>query len=96
MTYNADLNWSELSKDAAVHARQLQGVMRDALNAYDEWQNFRNSRDNATIATALGRTTAEVAEMDSCFSAFKEIYDFANNVASPSQGDRLFSMRKFS
>ena len=96
MTYNGDLIWNDLSNNAGRVARQLSGYMREALSEYAEWQSFRDSRTDAQIAVALGKTEAEIAELDSCYAAFTEIFDFADNVASPVQGDRFYSMRKFS
>ena len=74
----------------------MKDTILNGLEGYNEWQSFRASRTNAQIATALGRTESEVAELDAAFSAIKEIHDFANNVASPTQGDRFFAIRKFS
>ena len=96
MTYNADQTWATLSNEAGRVARQMQGYMRESQASYNEWQNFRNSRTDAQIATDLGKTETEIAELDSCYAAFQEIFDFADNVASPVQGDRFYSMRKFS
>ena len=96
MAYNGDHNWAYLSGEAGRVARQLQGYLRESQATYDEWQSFRAGRTDADIATVLGRPETEIAEMDSCYAAFTEIFDFADNVASPVQGDRFYSMRKFS
>ena len=96
MTYNGDHTWASLSGEAGRVARQLQGYLRESQATYDEWQNFLAGRTDAEIVTFLGRSETEIAEMHACYTAFKECYDFANNVASPVQGDRFYSMRKFS
>jgi hypothetical protein len=95
MTYDPDTTWSTWARDAEMNAREVIRDLNKALEAYTDWQTFRASRTDAEIATALGKTESEIADLDSCFAAFKEIYDFANNVASPTQGDRLYSMRRF-
>lgn len=95
MTYNADLSWVVLANGAGGMSRTMLKTLREGEAEYDRWQNFRAARTNAQIATALARTEGEIVELDSCYSAFKEIRDFANNVAAPTQSDRLYSMRKF-
>lgn len=95
MTYNDDLTWTDLSKIAGQQAADLISTLLSANNNYNEWQSYRAGRTNAQIATVLGKTETQVAEMDACFAAFLEIYNAANNVAV-SQSDRLYSMRKFS
>ena len=95
MAYNADLTWGDLSYKAGQQAQNTIATLNESLNQYNEWQSFRAGRTNAQIATALSRTESEVAEMDACFAALKELYDYANNL-TPSQGDRFYSMRKFS
>jgi len=95
MTYNDDLTWTDLSKIAGQQAADLISTLTDGLNNYNEWQSFRAGRSNTDIATALGKTDTQIAEMDACFSAIKELYDAANNVLV-AQSDRFYSMRKFS
>ena len=96
MAYNDDLAWEDVARDAQNVGRQVKNSLLAALEAYNEWQSFRAGRDNATIATALSVTTTQVAELDSCFAAGKECYDFATNVASPTAGDRFYAIRIFS
>ncbi len=95
MTYNDDLTWVDLSKIAGQQAADLISTLTDGLINYNEWQSFRAGRLNADIATALGKTTTQIADIDACFAAFKELYDAANNAVT-STSDRFFSMRKFS
>ena len=95
MTYNGDQTWITLASSAAASAETLKESLIHGLDAYNEWQSFRAGRSNAAIAAALTVAAGQVAEMDACFAALKELYDCANNVAV-SQGDRLFSMRVFS
>lgn len=94
MTYNADKTWADLSGQAGSIGRQVISIIDGGLNAYDEWQSFRAGRTNAQIATALGRLEAEVADMDSCFAAFKTAHDAMNNTAITT-GDYYFAIRKF-
>lgn len=95
MTYNADLTWTDLSRDTQNASRNAINVLTQGLTAYDEWQSFRNARTNAQIATALGRAESEVADMDSAYAALLALYNYANN-QTPTQSDYLFSLRKFS
>ena len=96
MAYNSELTWDDLVKQAGLYCRNTIQALEIGLREYNEWQSFRAGRNNATIAVDLGKPEADIANMDAAFSTFKELHDFANNVASPSQGDRLFSMRLFS
>lgn len=95
MAYNADMVWSDWTKELGSVARNSIQHLEVGLRAYNEWQSFRAGRTNAAIATALSRTESEIAEMDSAFAALKALHDCANNVAV-SQGDRLYSLRIFS
>ncbi len=95
MTYNDDLTWTDLSKIAGQQAADLISTLLSAMNNYNEWQSFRAGRTNAEIATVLGKTETQVAELDACFAAFLDLYNAANNVAT-STTDRFYSMRKFS
>lgn len=98
--YNGDLKWADLAKLAEAGGQTLINALVHGKDQYDEWQSFRAGRNNTQIAaalTALGPGTisdTQVAEMDACFAAFKELHDCANNVAT-STADRFFSMRKF-
>lgn len=95
MTYNADLTWADLVTSLQNTGRNFSTSVREALNQYNEWQSFRAGRTDAAIATALGRTAAEIADMDAAFAAFKVTHDFLDNVAGPVAGDRFFALRKF-
>ena len=95
MTYNADKTWPELAGQAGLQAKKLISTVNESLDAYHEWQSFRNGRLDSEIATVLNRTESEIAEMDACFAAFKTAHDALNNVAI-TQADHYFSMRKFS
>lgn len=94
MDYAGTLTWDELVQNLTNHSRNLRSNLYALLEEYNEWQRFRAGRTNAVIAIALAVTETQVAEMDAAFAAFKEIFDFTNNVA-PSQGDRFFSLRQF-
>jgi hypothetical protein len=73
----------------------LISVLLSANNNYNEWESFNAGRTNAEIATALGKTETQVAELAACFAAFLELYNAANGAAT-STADRFYSMRKFS
>lgn len=95
MPYLDETTWNDHCNAAAAGCRQMIEALNRGLEQYNAWQTFRAARDNATIATALGKTEAEIADLDAGFSALKELHDFASNVASPTQGDRFYSMRHF-
>lgn len=95
MSYNNDLTWVDLSRQTTSITSSMIALLNQGLEAYNNWQSFRAGRIDADIATALARTAAEVADMDSAMAALKALHDFANNVAGPVAGDRFFSMRKF-
>lgn len=92
--YNDDLTWIELNKMTSHMASNTITTLVDGLILYNKWQSFCAGRSNATIATALAKTEAQVAEMGAAIGAMKELYDAANNVATYT-GDRFYSLRKF-
>lgn len=96
MTYNGDLTWNDLSYKAGQNAANMIAILTAALNEYNRWQSFRAGRTNMQIAKDLGKTEDSIAELDACYAAFKELYDYANNQIGEYQNDRLYSMRKFS
>ena len=95
--YNDDLTWAKLADIAAAGAETMINALIHGLELYNEWQSFRAGRTNAQIAAApgIGKSETQVAEMDACFAALKELHDCASNMAV-STGDRFYSMRKFS
>jgi len=95
MAYNADLTWVQLTAGAGFHSKTYLQVLTNGNEAYNEWQSFRAGRTNLEIATALGRTETEVAEMDAAYAALKLLYDYGNNQV-PTQSDYFYSLRKFS
>ena len=99
MPYDGDMTWADLSRIAERNARELKREIRNGKEAYREWLSFRDGRNDATITTDLGGlplVEADVTALRLCFKAMDEIADFADNVASPVQGDRYAALRKFS
>jgi len=96
MPYNEDTNWTTWASRGSNVANQLIGALMHVYEDYYNWQTFRAARSNAEIATALGKDEADIAALDAVFSAGKEMHDFANNVAGPTQGDRFYQLRVFS
>lgn len=95
MAYNDDKTWADLSRDVGIGSNTLITTLVEGQNKYNEWQSFRAGRTNTEIATALGVTDADVANMDSCYSAMLALYNYANN-QTPFQSDYLYSLRLFS
>ena len=102
MAYNIDKSWEAHVGQLEPVAQALLSVVRDGKALYDEWQSFRNSRDNATIAVDLtaqgGRPVAEteVADMDAAFSAFDSMMRYLDNDTPPPGVDQGFALRVFS
>ena len=93
--YNGDLTWNDLARLAANQALNLDTALIIGNEQYNEWLSFQAGRTNLEIATALGKTEAQVADLAACFAAFKALYDKANNQIV-AQSDYFYSMRKFS
>ncbi len=101
MAYNADKTWDALVNDIQPPALALLTAIREGKAAYSEWQSVRDNRTDADIATALtalGRptSTAEVAVMDSAFSALDSIMRYLDNDTPPAGIDQGFALRVFS
>jgi len=69
----------------------------DGKERHSEWLNFRDGRTDSDIATAVGSpaVTGWITDLRLAYKAMDEIYEFATNVASPAQGDRLDAFRKY-
>lgn len=89
MTYLADQTWDKLSQQLSSSSRNTRQHMREGLNAYDEWTAYKQGKTVAQVATELGRTAAEVTDMNAAFQALKTIHDTA--VA----GGEVDALRKF-
>ncbi len=102
MAYNVDKTWEALVKELEPGASNLLEAIRSGKGQYDEWQSFRNARDNATIAADFtaqgGRPVAEteVADMDAAFSAFDSMMRYLDNDTPPPGIDQGFALRVFS
>lgn len=97
MPHNDELSWDALcAKMSSLGDASVNNLtINRGSNRW--WTVFKDGRSDADIATALGggATAAKVAEVTAFFLAFKETYDFVNDVAGPVQGDRLADIRKF-
>jgi hypothetical protein len=96
VAYNGDKTWDELVNEIGQPAQQLLRSIREGQGHYDEWQSFRDGRTNADIATSLGRSETEVAEMDAAFAAFNSITRYQDNDTPPAGIDQGFALRVFS
>lgn len=104
MAYNPDKTFNQLVLDFEPKGLALLKAIREGQAAYDEWQSFRGSRDDATIATDLtaletdGRTitAADVAAMDAAFSAFDSIRRYQDMDTPPPGIDHGFALRVLS
>ena len=94
--YNSDFTWSDLAAVISSYAQVTIQQLERGLEAYNKWQSYRAGLTNAAVASAVGKSEADIVTMDAAFAALKEIYDFATNVAAPAAGDRFYSLRKFS
>lgn len=97
--YNGDLKWADLTKIAEVNGQAAVNALLHGLDAYNEWQSFRAGRNDAAIAQAISVggvtvTAGQVAELDACFAALKELNDCYTGVAVTTL-DRAFAVRKF-
>lgn len=95
MPYNSEVNWATLVQTLERHGRNMTTAVREANEAYAEWLNFRAGRTNLQIATALGRTEAEVADMDAAYSAFSQTIGFLSGLNVALLVDHLAALRKF-
>ena len=84
---------SDWERNCQTQIRQMASILDDGEEAYQVWQTFRNARDDATIAAALGTTETIVNTLDSAYAALHELHEFARN-QTPVQGDYRFAMRQ--
>jgi len=92
--YNGDITWPDMSKTASQMATDLIYSLNAGRTTLMNG-NHSGQKDKCPDSNGIVQNETEIAELDACFAAFKELYDAANNVAV-SQSDRLYSMRKFS
>ena len=94
MTYNEDHTWDSLSRMLSAACRQATTALVEWNELRKRWGSFRAGRNDATIATALGKAEADVTAMRKAFVALEELHDYANN-QTPTQADYLSDLRKF-
>jgi len=95
MPYDPETTWPTWSNLAASHGSNAIRMIHEWEEVYQDWQTFRAGRTDAQLATALGKTTTDIAAVDSAFAAFHVMYNSCNNVAGPVAGDRFYAWRVF-
>lgn len=95
MTYNGDKKWADVASAATVAADNMREALIHGLEAFEEYISLKGAMTDAQLAAQLETDEANVQAAAACFQALLELYNFADNVASPTQGDRFFSLRKF-
>lgn len=95
MVYFDDKTWAQLGSDVTAAATTLREALLHGREAYEAFIRYRNGRDDATLAAKLGVPVGQVADLAAAFQTMLELHNFATNVPAPVQGDRFFSMRKF-
>ena len=95
MAYDAEKTWADLVTTLGSAARNSIQHLEVGLRAWAEWNNFKDGRTNAQIATALGKTEADIQAMSASFVALKRIHDFANG-DTVANLDYLSNLRDFS
>ena len=96
MAYVNEMTWDRWAGMAASLAQHMINSLNNGLEQYLNWQTFRAGRTNAEIATALGKTEADIAALDAVYGAVKELYDYADNDSGVYQADRFYQFRIFS
>ena len=74
---------------AARTSRRLKTSLLLAKEQYDRWLVFKGSDSDATISAREGWPEADVTMVRVALEKVNEVYDFANDAASPTQADRL-------
>ena len=95
MPHRDELTWTDWTRTAEQRFGEAHRMIREGAELYNNWQNFRQGRDNATIAAALGVTEQQVADMDAGMAALLHVNDFINNDLTPTTGDHAFAWRVF-
>lgn len=94
MTYRGDITWAILVAIVEKNGRSIIAVVKNGLEADRDWTNFQDGRSDATIATALGRTTAEITALNDAFTSMADLHNFLTNVAATT-GNHAENMRDF-
>lgn len=72
MPYDPETAWSDWVRILEVHGRDVfSAVYQARWRAYQEWTNFVSGRALTDVATDLGKTEAEVTDMDTAFAKFE-------------------------
>ena len=90
--------WDDLTADAAATSQNFRQVVYRASEDAREWKEFRDGRNDADVATSLGKTPAEIQDLDKLYAAFSSVETFLNNgPADPPVAARNFTkaLRQF-
>jgi len=85
--------WTDLETLAAKASRKIKSSLIDVHEQHEGWVVFKDSRSDSTIASDEGWVEADITLVRLALEKAEEVYQFANNAASPTQADRMTAMR---
>lgn len=94
MAYDGRKTFADFEREVGTVGRNLMQAVSTAEELYADMVVFADSRDNATIAAALGVDVAWVNDLQAALVAMHRVHDFAENVAVTA-GDHFDAIRKF-
>lgn len=94
MSYIGSMGKVEWENIIISQSQAVINSLGSSLLAFKKWYNFSYGKTNAEIATLIGATEAEVADMQAAFSVFHDLYDGLDNVAVTA-ADRLSILTRF-
>lgn len=84
MAYDPDTVWNDWVKILEQQGRQVFSAVYDGRwRGFDEWTAFVDGRSMADVGIDLGRSTAEVTDMNTAYNGLNAIATFLDTNAAP-------------
>ena len=95
MAYDPDKTWDDFTREVQQQARATIRTLAEGSELYKDLIHYSEGKTTAQMATALGRTEADINAMSLAIDAFKQIYDCSEGVAV-AQANYANNLRTFS
>lgn len=94
--YSNDMSWTDWSYLITQKGDDLWVILDRGLEAYYKWYDYSYGKTNAEIATALGKTEADIAKIQAAFGVLKKMYDLLHGLDTQATAyDHSGSLRPF-
>ena len=86
MSYDPDKTWDDFTREVQQQARATIRTLAEGVELYKDLIHYAEGKTTAQMATALGRTEADINAISTAIAAFKALYDASEGAAVAQHG----------